>query len=641
MTPVAPRPQPPVQGGHPPGTEAAPDDPFDAALALTATGPLADFNRAGILTAADVHVAQRVSGLVGETSASARLALALTVRATRLGSVCLDLNTVREELELGAELDWPQPAAWMAELQGSPLVIQGDQVGAAPLRLDGGLLYLDKYWRQERVVARGLDARAMLTHPPDPQRLRAALQRVLAGPDRDRQRLAAAVAASRALTVIAGGPGTGKTTTVARSLAVLADQPGDPPRIALAAPTGKAAARLAEAVDAEVASLPPDDRARLPQLHTSTLHRLLGAQPGSRTRFRHHAAHQLPVDVLVVDETSMVSLTMMARLIEALPASAKLILVGDPDQLASVEAGAVLADIVARPAPAGGWSAAALLPVVGDQLDQLPASQRADLDAGIVHLAHRFRFAGGIAELADAIRAGDGQRALEVLRSGLPDVEFVEVCGTGPQQTEVELAAMSHDVLQTAADTHRAAAAADATLALARAGAHRVLCAHRLGPYGARVWSERLERWIAASVKGYGAEGTWYIGRPLLVKQNDYELGVFNGDSAVVVDDPRRGPMAAFATTSGPRLVSPSRLPLVDTTHAMTIHKSQGSQFESVTLILPETDSPLLSRELFYTAITRASRRVRVVAGADAVLQATERRVMRASGLRQIGRLGR
>jgi exodeoxyribonuclease V alpha subunit len=167
------------------------------------------------------------------------------------------------------------------------------------------------------------------------------------------------------------------------------------------------------------------------------------------------------------------------------------------------------------------------------------------------------------------------------------------------------------------------------------------LCAHRLGPYGARVWSERLERWIAASVKGYGAEGTWYIGRPLLVKQNDYELGVFNGDSAVVVDDPRRGPMAAFATTSGPRLVSPSRLPLVDTTHAMTIHKSQGSQFESVTLILPETDSPLLSRELFYTAITRASRRVRVVAGADAVLQATERRVMRASGLRQIGRLGR
>ncbi len=619
--------------------DPATDDPFDVSLALTATGLLSDFNRAGILHAADVHVAQRVSGLVGEVSQSARLALALTVRATRAGSVCLDLATVRDDLDVtGAGLDWPEPTAWVTEVRASPLVKHGDEVGAAPLRLHAGLLYLDKYWRQERIVADGLDARAALALAPDRQRLRAALQRVLPGAERGRQRLAAAVAASRSLTVIAGGPGTGKTTTVARILAVLADQPGDPPRIALAAPTGKAAARLAEAVDAELRSLPEADRARLPRVPTSTLHRLLGAQPGSRTRFRHNASHQLPVDVVVVDETSMVSLTMMARLIEALPATARLILVGDPDQLASVEAGAVLADIVARPAPIGGWSAASLAPVVAEELAALPAAQRHDLDAGIVHLARRFRFGGGIAELADAVRLGDGRGALEVLRRGLPDVEFVEVTGTDPMRVDDELASMSRDVLDSAADTYRAAAAGDAQLALTRAAAHRVLCAHRLGPHGARVWSERIQRWIASSVKGYGAEGTWYIGRPMLVKENDYELGVFNGDSAVVVDDPRRGPMAAFATTSGPRLVSPSRLPLVETTHAMTIHKSQGSQFDTVTLILPEPDSPLLSRELFYTAITRASRRVRVVSSADAVLQASERRVMRASGLRRIDR---
>ncbi|MDQ1630364.1 MAG: exodeoxyribonuclease alpha subunit, partial [Frankiaceae bacterium] len=339
-------------------SQSANPDPFDVRYALRAPGLLRTFNAAGVLAAADVHVATRLGRLGKEPSEAVQLAAALAVRAVRLGSVCIDLATLpgtialEEEAALDAaglaaaaplldELPWPEPTTWDAALQASPLVGGADDdapplADGRPLRYVDGLLYLDRYWRQEELIRQELDDRAGRAHPTvDVDRLRTALHRLWPAPPPDRQRLAAAVAALSWTTVLAGGPGTGKTTTVARLLALLVDQPG-PVRIALAAPTGKAAARLQEAVRTETATLSDDDRQRLGDLTASTVHRLLGWRPDRRGRFRHDRTNRLPFDVVVVDETSMVSLTLMSRLLEAVRPDARLVLVGDPDQLASV-----------------------------------------------------------------------------------------------------------------------------------------------------------------------------------------------------------------------------------------------------------------------------------------------------------------
>ena len=326
-------------------------------------GLLAVFNRAGVLNPADVHTAETVCRIGQDIDERVQLALALTVRALRNGSVCIDLRTVHttafDEAESAidiAELPWPEPDEWIEACKASPLVADGaDQPGGRPLRLADGLLYLERYWQQEELVRVQLQRRFAAAAPEiDQSRLSAAFPRLfdhegLAPGEADRQQLAAAVSALSRVSVLAGGPGTGKTTTVARLLALLRDQPGPALRIALAAPTGKAAARLEEAVRAATAQLQPEDQRRLGDLTASTLHRLLGWLPSNRSRFRHDATNQLPHDVVIVDEMSMVSLTLMARLLEAVRPSARLVLVGDPDQLSSVEAGAVLADIARAP----------------------------------------------------------------------------------------------------------------------------------------------------------------------------------------------------------------------------------------------------------------------------------------------------
>ena len=337
------------------------------ATAVGATGLMEVFNTAGVLSPADVHTADAVARMGGESDDRVRLALALAVRALRNGSVCIDLDTVSttvfDESETGidlAELPWPEPRAWWAACAASGLAADGaDRPAGRPLRLAHGLLYLERYWLQEELVREQLQQRFAAPLPRlDRSRAAAGLQRLfpgdgLADGELDRQRLAAAVSALGWVTVLAGGPGTGKTTTVARILALLHDQPGPPPRVALAAPTGKAAARLEEAVRAAAAGLGPQDRAHLDDVSASTLHRLLGWTATSRSRFVHDASNHLPHDVVVVDEMSMVSLTMMARLLEAVRPTARLVLVGDPDQLSSVEAGAVLADIARAPGRGG------------------------------------------------------------------------------------------------------------------------------------------------------------------------------------------------------------------------------------------------------------------------------------------------
>ena len=316
-----------------------------------------------MLSAADVHVAVGLTSLAGEPDDLVALAAAFAVRGPRLGHVLVDLATIRstaavdsdEPVDLSA-LPWPEPEAWVARLAESPLVAVGEDAepnAARPLRLVGTTLYLDRYWREEREVA--ADLLTFSDGPPatvDEAVLADGLKRLFTGGADDRQRVAAATAVLRRFAVVAGGPGTGKTTTVARIVALLAEQAAaagnPPPLIALAAPTGKAAARLEEAVHAEAATLDLDDttRAQLLDLHASTLHRLLGWRPGSHSRFRHHRTNRLPHDVVIVDETSMVSLSLMARLVESVRPDARLVLVGDPGQLTSIEAGAVLGDIV-------------------------------------------------------------------------------------------------------------------------------------------------------------------------------------------------------------------------------------------------------------------------------------------------------
>jgi exodeoxyribonuclease V alpha subunit len=595
-------------------------DPGDVRLAHRATGLLAVFNTAGVLDAADVHVANRVGRLGGESAEEVLLAAALAVRAVRLGSVCVDLAAVSrtvlgegDELVDVSALPWPDPASWLTACRTSPLVADGpDGPGGRPLRLVDGLLYLERYWGEEESVRRSLAERGAAAPPDvDLARLRAGLDRLFATPGSERQRLAAAVSVLRRVTVLAGGPGTGKTTTVAGVLTLLHEQPGPPPRVALAAPTGKAAARLQEAVSA---GLEDPLRARVPE--AATLHRLLGWRPGTG-RFRYHRGQRLPFDVVVVDETSMVSLTMMARLLEAVRPQARLLLVGDPDQLASVEAGAVLGDLARAPGrPEARLDAA--LAAVG-----LPGGLTGgSVINGVVTLRHVWRFAGAIAQFARAVQEGDADTAIALLRAGNADLAFEDAAGP-----EVRA-----DVVAAGRELSEAGRSGDVPAALAAVERHRVLCAHRRGPFGVTRWSAEIERWLRESLP-HPPSGPWYPGRPVLVTANDYDVGLFNGDTGVAVARPE-GLRVAFARGGAPVLHPAARLPEVSTVHAMTVHRGQGSQFRRVTVVLPPAESPLLTRELLYTAVTRAREFVRVIGTEEAVRTAIERPVGRASGLR-------
>nr|WP_220139786.1 exodeoxyribonuclease V subunit alpha [Nocardia sp. GTS18] len=647
------------------------------------------FNEAGVLSAADVHVAVRLGRLGREDSEDVLFAAALAVRAVRSGSVCLELARMREigvdadESRDGvsgidpATLPWPETERVLAALRASPLV-QGGQAGPLrPLRVveadaDGGaLLYLDRYYQQEQTLRRALVARSA-DHPVvDTALVRAELDRLFADPlgeGPDRQRLAAALAATHWTTVVAGGPGTGKTHTIARILALLTAHRRATPklpalRIALAAPTGKAAARLQEAVRDQAAEL------GLPELTASTLHRLLGWQRGRTTRFRHHAHNRLPYDVVVVDETSMVSLTMMSHLFSALRPDTRLVLVGDPDQLASVDAGAVLADLVAGPVvgvpnPAlrellisgtGSASAAARAgeetasgddaAVVTDaaagtsaadgdglpanspaqDVDSLSALEMRRLQGGIVRLTRGRRFGGRIADLAVAVRAGDADAALAILRAGGGDVSL---CGPD------DIRAVRADVTTAALAVTEAAEAGDAVGALGALESHRLLCAHRQGPFGVERWDRMAAEWAAAGGAGpEGPQAVWYPGQPLLVTANDHEARIYNGDTGVIIRRPDGSLRAALQRGSEPYLVHPTQFPSVVTVFAMTIHRSQGSQYDTVSVVLPEPESTLLTRELLYTAITRARTHVRIIGTEDAIRAAIARRVLRASGL--------
>lgn len=621
---------------------------IDSRIAQRGKGALRDFNEAGVLAAADVHVALRLANLGGEPNADVHLATALAVRAVRSGSVCLDLTRLRDvtvdEDEDGnpvvdpESLPWPHDDEVLGALQRSPLVIGGDRGSLRPLRLvdtdEGPLLYLDRYFRQEQTIREVLVARGDGFPTVDDDRLTVALDELFRDQhDRtkpstapDRQRVAAALAATHRTTVIAGGPGTGKTHTVARILALLETMEGPGLRIGLAAPTGKAAARLQESVREQESelTLPPG-------LTAMTLHRMLGWQRG-RTRFRYHADNHLPYDVIVVDETSMVSLTMMCRLLEAVRPDTRLVLVGDPDQLASVDAGAVLADLIARPVsgdvnPVFIRAAARDLEASGDPDEAAFRPLEHDrLRGGIVRLSRGRRFGGEIARLAVAVRDGDGDKVMEILRCGAPEIAFHP-----PDDVE----SLRRDVVGSAQEVTAAALTGDIHAVLERFETHRLLCAHRDGPYGVQWWARQAMEWIGASTGRRLDPERWYPGQPLLVTANDHEARIYNGDTGVVVRRDDGELVAAFARGEHPFVLHPSQLSAVQTVYAMTIHRSQGSQYGTVSVILPDERSSLLTRELLYTAITRARSKVRIVGTEAAVRAGVERQVLRASGLRR------
>lgn len=633
------------------------------------------------------------------------LAAALTSHQLGRGHVCLDLEATladpafalslppegadRARLAVlpGKVLEGLTLGRWLAALDAPELVAKA--AGSTPLVLDGSRLYLRRYWQYEQDVRGGIEMR--LAASPHRQAalpiaaLRHALDVLFADDSRpgeagpDWQKMACALAARSAFAIITGGPGTGKTTTVVKLLALLqalelagppAGATARPLRIRLAAPTGKAAARLNASIAGAVARLPLDGleqaeaiRAAVP-VAVTTLHRLLGSRPDSRM-FRHHAGNPLSLDVLVIDEASMVDLEMMAAVLAALPASARLILLGDKDQLASVEAGAVLGELCRR-AARGHFSAQTcdwLALATGETVEgSLRDEDGGALDQAIAMLRHSHRFSAqsGIGRLAEAVNAGVVDAVARVRAAQYDDLSFINLSGAddpafrslvvdgGPPGGFADgRRGYRHylEVLSSGRPRSDAGAAAFdkwAREVLAAHAAFQVLCAVRRGPWGV----EGLNQRIAAALAAEGLVPSmreWYPGRPVLVTRNDYGLGLMNGDIGITLELPAASGgdailRVAFSSGDGKdgiRWSLPSRLQAVETVFALTVHKSQGSEFEHAAMILPETPNPILTRELLYTGITRARRWFTLAnPGGEAVERsAVERRVLRASGL--------
>ncbi len=529
-------------------------------------------------------------GAAPESLAVLKLAAERASLATAEDSVCIPLAAIAREFE-GRSLAELRELILASRMAGAP---QGD---ALPLVLDdSNRLYLRRYFDYERRLAANLVRRAALGEPPPAP-----------GAKPDWQKFAVELALRRRLTIVSGAPGTGKTTTVAMLLARILEENPEA-RIALAAPTGKAAARMLDALRERAASLPPQIRERLPS-ESHTIHRLLGVTP-EPGRFRHHAGNPLPLDTLVVDEASMLDLALAVRLVEAVPEGARLVLLGDKDQLAAVEVGSVFADLSAR--------------------------ESSPLAASVVWLteSHRFAADSGIGRLAAHVNAGEATRALEWLaQGGDPSVAWIEEPGSEIGEATRRLALDGYAPYIEALREHPD----DKAAAFRDFERFRVLCAVRETSRGVNALNTLLGAHLRASLDhplDPGVPSPWYPGRPVMVMKNDTVLRLYNGDIGICLPD-EAGKLAVWFP-DGPssfRSLAASRLPRHEDAYATTVHKAQGSQFDEVLLILPAEAGKIAVRELVYTAVTRPRERVTISAGVEVFRVACERATERQAGL--------
>lgn len=573
--------------------------------------------------------AARELGASEQSLPAVRRAVLALVAASERGQVCIRLSD-----ELGDDAEGLRVA-----LFGSKLVMTPGADRPLPLALDGqGRLYLYRYFDYERRLAAAIarlsaSRRACALSAKARERLEAFFGGNEQG-EPDWQRLAAALALTNPFTVISGGPGTGKTTTVVAILACLLEENPELD-IVLAAPTGKAAAKMQEALRGRAAGLPDTLRSRLPN-QSFTLHRLLGVIPGSG-KFRHDADHPLVLDVLIVDEASMLDLALATRLIEALPPGARLILLGDKDQLAAVEAGSVFGVLASNPAlsPARLMAIATATGVPGDAVRPSSGDLSKPLADTTVWLRRSFRFHedSAIGRLAAAIReatdSADG--VLDVLARKPEEAHLVD-CAPG---------ALPEAVLARLVDAYTpyidalGEGEADPRSLLEVFDTHRVLCALREGARGAGPINAEIARRLQRRLGVEPVRGSpWFFGRPVMITGNDYVLRLFNGDIGIALPDPRAGSRVWFPDPeAGVRGLPAVRLPEHETAFASTVHKAQGSEFNHASVILPSDPSPVLSRELVYTAVTRARKTVQIYGSREVLAAAILRPTDRTAGL--------
>lgn len=596
---------------------------------ITVEDLLNDLRNEGRINRLDIAFTRLMSRLGGGISPAVAGAIALASQASSSGQICIDLSALSgRHIVKEREIEFPACHELRRSLLKSGVV--GNPGGYAPLILDDcHRLYLYRYWQYESALAAWLTNRAGETVVVDEKRLREGLSRYFPGEPSirpDWQKVAAAVALLKPLCVISGGPGTGKTTTVLKILALLQGQSdGHAPRIALAAPTGKAAARLQQSISRSIDSLSLPNAARdaLPR-EAFTLHRLLGITVDPM-QFRHNRENPLPYDLVVVDEASMIDLSMMSKLVDAVAPRTRLILLGDKNQLASVEAGAVLADICGDSPVFSPPFRQRVAAIAGEPIPEVEQAT-APMSDVVVTLRHSYRFAGesGIGTLADSINRGDFQRA----QSTLASVQYPDVANLSNRGTVMERIVEGYRPYLTA--IRERAPVPDIFAAFEQ---FRVLCGVRQGPFGILEFNGLIEQALyEAGLIQYSREG--YPGMPVMVTRNDYNLRLFNGDIGILLPDEPGGQRVCFPGIEGEgRRFALSRLEAYETVFAMTVHKSQGSEFDDVMLILPETDSPLLTRELLYTAVTRSRRCFHLSAPPNTLEQCITRRLNRASGL--------
>ena len=619
-----------------------------ASLTVTTThDEFQPFIKAQVFTTTEVHAAQRITDVVFSASATSAtfldyLSVAIAVWAPVNGHVCINLNNVRQQVrdELGSshehidlqlqdQLDWRDPVEWRQHLATSPLVYEAqpdnlDHVDyTKPLVLFGNMLYLTRQWADEGLVAVALRTRLTATPTALPAQAQTWVSNIFENGPNDFQALAVYQALTHNTTVLLGGPGTGKTYTIAGMLHAFYSEHAVNSaagktaqlRVAIAAPTAKAARQVTASVGSSL-KLP-----NFPQTHeelisnvtktSSTIHRLLGWSPGNRGRFAHHAQNFLPYDVVIIDEVSMVSLPLMARLLEALAPTTKLVLVGDPQQLKSVEAGAVLPDI----ASLHGDDTYPITKLITNRRQADESSPNKVNDIG--------QLATNISEAS--LSQADADEVLKFIKDHNNQITFIALpdSSANPSKSTKVLSQLDKH-LQGYRDALHHAKLGNTNEALAALSSVRVLCGHREGPYGVSTWNKL----IADTLDIPTTRGA--IGQPLLNTRNDLRTGLVNGDTGIVVNTPN-GRRVVFSTQE--QKFEPSALEDIEVAFATTIHKSQGSEYDTVVVVVPPVGSPLLRRELLYTAVTRARKHLVLIASEESITSAVMSTINRESGL--------